>query len=67
MPKKGGLGQFADLRGGLGKKEGLVFLKEGGLIPQCKLCSKDLPDMKIGLYDLFIQKIYFAFEILERG
>ena len=26
MPKKGGLGQFSDLRGELGKKEG-VFLK----------------------------------------
>ena len=32
MPKKGGLGQFADLRGGgLGKKEWGVF--DGGLIP----------------------------------
>ena len=33
LPKKGGLGQFAGLRGGgLGKKEGIgVF--EGGLIP----------------------------------
>ena len=30
MPKKRGLGQFADLRGGgeLGKKEGEVFLRE---------------------------------------
>ena len=38
MPKKGGggLGQFVDLRGWLGKKEGGgVF--EGGLIPQCRL------------------------------
>ena len=35
MPKKGGLGQCADLRG-LGKKEGLVFFR-GGLIPQCTL------------------------------
>ena len=25
LPKKEGLGQFADLRGGLGKKEGVVF------------------------------------------
>ena len=25
----GGLGQFADLRGGLGKKEGVVFLMGG--------------------------------------
>ena len=34
MPKKGGLGQFADLRWGLGKKWGM-FLR--GLIPQCTL------------------------------
>ena len=28
LPKKGGgLRQFADLRGGLGKKEGVVFLR----------------------------------------
>ena len=26
-----GLGQFADLRGGLRKKEGMVFLREGGV------------------------------------
>ena len=38
LPKKGGLGQFADLRGGgLGKKEGVVFLRGEGLIPQCPL------------------------------
>ena len=30
LPKKGGLGQFADLRGGLGKKE-------EGLIPKSTL------------------------------
>ena len=30
---KRGLGQFADLGGGLGKKEGLVFLRGWGLIP----------------------------------
>ena len=37
MPKKGRLGEFADLRRGLSKKEGGgVF--EGGLIPQCTLC-----------------------------
>ena len=35
---KGGLGQFADLRGGgLGKKEGSGAF-EGGLILQCTLC-----------------------------
>ena len=33
MPKEGGIGQFADLRGGgrLGKKEGGVFLRGGGV------------------------------------
>ena len=35
------LAQFVDLKGGLGKKEGVVFLMggggEGGLIPQCIL------------------------------
>ena len=36
LPEKGGLGQFADLRGGLAQKEGVVFLR-GGLIPQCTL------------------------------
>ena len=36
LPEKGGLGQFADLRGGLAEKEGVVFLR-GGLIPQCTL------------------------------
>ena len=34
MPK-GGLGQFADLKGGLMKKKRVVFLK--GVIPQCTL------------------------------
>ena len=36
LPEKEGLGQFADLRGGLVEKEGVVFLR-GGLIPQGKL------------------------------
>ena len=36
LPEKEGLGQFADLRGGLAEKEGVVFLR-GGLIPQCTL------------------------------
>ena len=35
----GGLGQFADLRGGLGKKEGGVVFWRGRLIPQCTLCT----------------------------
>ena len=38
-PKRGGLGQFADLRGGggwLGEKERVVFLK-GGVDTQCTL------------------------------
>ena len=30
-------GWFADLRWGLAKKEGVVFLKGWGLIPQCTL------------------------------
>ena len=37
LPKKGGLGQFADLRGAWQKRGG-VFLS-GGLIPQFTLCS----------------------------
>ena len=36
LPKKGRLGQFADLTEGLAKKRGVVFLR-GGLIPQCTL------------------------------
>ena len=35
--KMGELGQFANLKGGFGKKEGVVF--EGGLIPQYTLCE----------------------------
>ena len=35
MPKKGGLGQFADLKGWLGKKEGGGVFERRGLIPQC--------------------------------
>ena len=38
LAKKGMLGQFDDLRRGLGKKEGGVF--EGRLIPQCTLCDQ---------------------------
>ena len=30
MPEKGGLGQFADLRGHLAKKRGVVFLRGCG-------------------------------------
>ena len=44
LPKKGegggGLGQFANLGGGLGEKEGMVFLR-GRLIPQCTLWRND--------------------------
>ena len=29
LPEKGGVGQFANLRGGVGKKEGVVFLRGG--------------------------------------
>ena len=32
---KRGLVQFADLRGGLARKRRVVFLRGGGLIPQC--------------------------------
>ena len=33
LPKKGGLGQFADLRGGWQERGGSVFEGGGGLIP----------------------------------
>ena len=33
LPKKGGLGYFAYLRGGLARKRGVVFLKGGGWYP----------------------------------
>ena len=33
LKRGGGLGQFADLRGGLAEKEGVISLR-GGLIPQ---------------------------------
>ena len=36
-PKKEGLGQFSDLRGAFGKKQGLVCWRGRGLIPQCRL------------------------------
>ena len=38
IPEKGGLGHSANLKGGLGKKEGAVFLR-AGVIPQCTLCT----------------------------
>ena len=37
MPKKGGIGQFVDLKGGWQERGG-VF--EGVLITQCPLCAK---------------------------
>ena len=41
LPKKGGHGQFAHLRGGLDRKDGGdVF--EGGLIPQCILWTLNI-------------------------
>ena len=40
MLKKRGLGQFADLNGGLARKKEAVFLR--GLIPQCTLCTQNL-------------------------
>ena len=39
--KRGGLDSLL-IQGGLGKKEGVVFLREGGLIPQCPLCTINL-------------------------
>ena len=36
--KRGGLGWFSDLRGGLARKREVVFSRGGGLIPQCTLC-----------------------------
>ena len=40
---KGGLRQFADLRGGgLARKRGLVFLRGLGLIPQCTMLRLNL-------------------------
>ena len=33
-PMKGGLGQFADLRGDVAKKRGVVFMSVMELIPQ---------------------------------
>ena len=35
----GGGGEFADLRGGLARKRGVVFLR-GGLIPRCTLSTQ---------------------------
>ena len=40
LPKKGGLGQFVNLRGGLARKRGDGIF-DGGLIPQCTLCYKN--------------------------
>ena len=45
--KKGELGQFANLRGCLARKKGVVFLR-GGLIPQCTLCGGDSPHPPAG-------------------
>ena len=52
IAQKGGLEQFADLKGGLDKKEGVVFLGEG-LIPQCTLWgAKKLGVMKGEIHNL---------------
>ena len=52
MPKKGRLGQFADLRRGGGglvrKRGGGVF--EGALIPQCTLCQKVLENYQKNVF-----------------
>ena len=49
MPKKGRLGQFADLRREVGTKAGGgVF--EGALIPQCTLCQKVLENYQKNVF-----------------
>ena len=50
MPKKWGLGQFADLRG-LGKKAGVVFLRGGVDTPMhtMKRDFSDIPDSELSL------------------
>ena len=58
LKKWGRLGQFADLRGGVGKKEGSgVFDGGGGLIPQCTLCFLSGQIDSLGL--LYIIKYAF--------
>ena len=53
FPKKGRLGQFAELRGeGLAKKRVVVFLR-WGLIPQCTLC----------MFIYYLVKFYFSLYI----
>ena len=42
LPKRGGLRQFADLRGSCWKRQSAVF--EGGLILQCTLCVVSMVD-----------------------
>ena len=37
MPKKGGLDSLQIRGGGFARKRGVVFLRGGGLIPQCTL------------------------------
>ena len=55
LPKKGGLGHYADLRGAWRRRRGWCFL--GGLIPQCTLCKIlwHLITLKIGY---FLNKAY---------
>ena len=52
----GGLGQLADLRGGLERKKGVVFLRKGRLIPQCTLCK-----FSVLLNYAFMIWLYFEF------
>ena len=48
MPKKGGLGLFTDLRGGLGKKEeGGVFEGRSGLIPRCTYVLSKITKLQV--------------------
>ena len=51
MEKKRGLGQFADLGGGLVKKMRVVFLMEGeGLILKCALRNSDMNQVMLKIY-----------------
>ena len=59
MSKKGELGQFPDLRGWLGKKEGVGDAAEVGLIAQCTLWSSLISITNEAL------PVYFAIRSLE--
>ena len=63
MPKKGELGQFVDLSGGLGKKEGVMFLRGfggGGIdTPMYTMCpSSDVSRRVIIVIVKEIKRVY---------